>query len=170
MSIDEGMELRTWVNASYGVHQDMRGQMGGAMSPGKGILHHKTRKQKLNTKSTTESEVVGASVYLPHTVWITCFLQDQGYTLGKNIYFQDNQSSIKLTTGNFGPRSEKSRHINIRYFFIKDILQRENIKLVHCRTERMIADYFTKPLQGKLFKVICSFIMGHSKIPIEERV
>ena len=64
---------------------------------------------------------------------------------------------------------DKSRHINIRYFFIKDILEKENIELKHCPTERMIADYFTKPLQGKLFRKLRDIIMGLSPFPIVVR-
>ena len=55
---------------------------------------------------------------------------------------------------------EKSRHINIRYFFIKDILERENIDIAYCPTEAMIADFYTKPLQGYKFRKFCEFIMG----------
>ena len=65
---------------------------------------------------------------------------------------------------------EKSRHINIRYFFIADIIKREKIDIRHCPTERMIADYFTKPLQGKLFITMRDQIMGITDTPIEERV
>ena len=65
---------------------------------------------------------------------------------------------------------EKSRHINIRYFFIADIVKREGIQIRHCPTERMLADYFTKPLQGKLFIELRNQIMGISDTSIEERV
>ena len=65
---------------------------------------------------------------------------------------------------------DKSRHINIRYFFIKDILDRENISVKHCRSEEMIADFLTKPLQGSLFKRMRSIIMGYAPFPTEERV
>ena len=77
---------------------------------------------------------------------------------------------MKLEGNGFGSRGEKSRHIHIRYFYIRDVLKREEILLRHCKTERMVADYFTKPLQGKLFKIIRDYIMGISEIPIEERV
>ena len=79
-------------------------------------------------------------------------------------------SAIRLEQSGFGSRSEKSRHINIHYFFIKDILKNENIELKHCATEKMIADFFTKPLQGGLFKTMKNYIMGHAKIPTEERI
>ena len=77
------------VDASYGTHMNKRGHTGGVMSGGIGIIHHKTSKQKLNTKSSTESEVVGASDYLSYTIWMKKFLSDQGYKLNRCIYYQD---------------------------------------------------------------------------------
>ena len=64
----------------------------------------------------------------------------------------------------------KTRHIDIHYFFIKDVLKRENITLAHCPTEEMLADFYTKPLQGSLFRKMRDYIMGHSASLNEERV
>ena len=97
------------------------------------------------------------------------FLQEQGHKIRKNIFHQDNESAIKLVSNGFRSRGEKSKHISIRYFFIKDIMQREEIKLKHCKTNKMIGDYFTKPVQG-LFKKLRDHIMGITIFPIEERV
>ena len=47
--------------------------------------------------------------------------------------------------------SKRTRHINIRYFLITDKVKRGDISIDYCPTEDMIADYFTKPLQGSLF-------------------
>ena len=64
-----GMEvMETYVDASYAVHHDMRGHTGGVLTLGRGIVQDKASKQKLNTKSSTESELVGASDYIPWTV------------------------------------------------------------------------------------------------------
>jgi len=60
-------------------------------------------------------------------------------------------SAIQIEKNNTVSSSEKSRHINIRFLFIKEILKREGIDVKHCPTERMIADLFTKSLQGKIF-------------------
>ena len=49
-------------------------------------------------------------------------------------------------------------------------MKREDIELVHCPTERMIADYYTKPLQGSLFRKMRDILMGHTVFPDEERV
>ena len=56
---------------------------------------------------------------------------------------------MKLESNGFESRGEKSRHIYICYFYIRDILKREEISLEHSRIEKMVADYFTKPLQGR---------------------
>ena len=52
----------------------------------------------------------------------------------------------------------KSRHINIRFFFIKDVIKRECITIEHCPTIDMIADFFTKPLQGSGFVRLRDFL------------
>ena len=57
-----------------------------------------------------------------------------------------------------------------KVFFIKDVFQREKITVTHCRTEHMIADYFTKPLLGKLFTVMRDTIMGITPYLSKEHV
>jgi len=49
--------LETWVDASYATHGDMRGHTGAVSTLGKGVVHTKSSKQKMNTKSSTETEV-----------------------------------------------------------------------------------------------------------------
>jgi len=162
--------IKTWVDASYGTHSDMRGHTGGVISVGPGVINSKSTKQKLNTKSSTETEIVGASDFLPWSVWTKRFMEAQGHTIKSNIYYQDNESAIRIEKNGRQSCGEKSRHIGIRYFFIKDITKRENISIEHCRTDIMLADYFTKPLQGKLFRKMRDAIMGLSNKPHEERV
>jgi len=171
--------LRTWVDAAYGVHHDLKSHTGGAMSLGKGVILGKSSKQKLNTKSSTEAEVVGASDYLPNTIWARMFLEAQGYTIVDNVFYQDNQSAMKLEINGRASCGQKSRHIDIRYFFMKDRLKAEKIRVTYCPTEEMLKDFFTKPLQGSLFEKFKNVLMGHTHIttlqqpaliPSEERV
>jgi hypothetical protein len=115
-----GMEvMQTWVDASYAVHHDMKGHTGGMISMGHGVIHSKSSKQKINTKSSTESEVVGASDYIPWTLWAKRFLEHQGYNLSRNIFYQDNQSAMKIEKNGRKSCGEKSRHIHIRYFLLR---------------------------------------------------
>jgi hypothetical protein len=50
--------------------------------------------------------------------------------------------------------------MDIRYFFIKDRVESKEIHIAHCPTDQMIADYFTKPLQGHLFRRMRDYIMN----------
>ena len=62
-------DMHVWVDALHAVHENMRGHTGWKMSMGTVTVHSKSSKQKLNTRSTTESEVVGVSEYLPYDIW-----------------------------------------------------------------------------------------------------
>jgi hypothetical protein len=152
--------MNTWIDASYAVHADMKSHTGGAISLGRGAAMSKSSKQKLNVKSSTEAEVVGASDYVPNSIWAGHFLKHQGYPLEKNILHQDNQSAMKMEMNGRRSCGQKSRHIDIRYFFIKDRVDKGEIDIVHCPTEIMVADFFTKPLQGALFRKLRAVIMG----------
>jgi len=125
-------------------------------------------KQKLNTKSSTEAETIGASDYLPHTVWTMNFMAAQGYKNMESVFYQDNESAIRLERNGRASAGQKSRHINIRYFFIKDRVKIEGISIVHCPTGLMLADFFTKPLQGALFRKFRDVLLGYKHISVLE--
>ena len=78
----------------------------------------------------------------------------------KNILFQDNKSSILLETNGRKSVGKQSRAMNIRYFFITDQVEKGNVSLQYCPTNLMIADYFTKPLQGAKFREFRKAILG----------
>jgi hypothetical protein len=63
---------------------------------GTGGLMFKSTKQKLNTKSSTEAELVGATDYIPSTLWSKMFMEAQGHMITSNIFEQDNASAIRL--------------------------------------------------------------------------
>ena len=153
-------ELYTWIDAAFAVHMDMRSHTGGLMSFGRGMIHCRSSKQKLNTKSSTEAEVVGVSEYIPFNLWMAMFLKEQGYDLSKNIVFQDNESAIKMLKNGRDSCTGRSRHIDIRHFFVKDRVDKREVDIEYCPTKLMIADYLTKPLQGKQFLLFRELIMG----------
>lgn len=57
-----------------------------------------------------------------------------------------------------------SRQVNIKYFWAKDHVDKKIVEIKYCPTTLMMADYFTKPLQGRMFKMFRSVIMGHVHI------
>lgn len=138
----------------------------GCTTMGTGVLHGRSSKQKLNTKSSTETELVGGSDYLPFPIWQIQFMKAQGYEIKEKILHQDNQSTIKMLTNGRKSAGKNSRHVNIQYFWIKDRLQNEGIRVEYCPTLVMLADFFTKPLQGKLFRIMRDVVQGLK--PIED--
>jgi hypothetical protein len=144
----------------------MKSHTGGAMSLGQGVIYGMSKRQKLNTKSSTESEVVGTDDVMPQMLWTLYFLEAQGYKIDDNLLFQDNKSSILLEKNGRGSSGKRTRHINVRYFFIADWVKSKEIRIEYCPTGIMIADYFTKPLQGVLFRKLRAMIMGHVDIAL----
>ena len=118
---------------------------------GRGALFSKASKQKLNSKISTEAELIAASEVLPQILWTRYFLGDQGYAIRNNDLFQDNQNAIQMERNGRSLSTQRTRHINIRYFLIKDIVGSGELSIIYCPTDEMIADFFTKSLQVKKF-------------------
>ncbi len=78
----------------------------------------------------------------------------------ENIVYQDNKSAILLEKNGKRSSSKRTRAINIRYFFITDQDEKGNLKVEYCPTGDMVGDYFTKPLQGDVFRKFKAAIMG----------
>jgi hypothetical protein len=140
--------LKWCVDASFAVYPNMRGHSGGGLSLGQGFPIVSSTKQKLNTQSSTETDIVGADDFMLTICWTWYFMKAQGYGVNDNVLFQDNKSSILLEKNGKASSSKRTKHINIWYFFITDRLSKEEVSLVWCPTGDMIGDYATKPLQG----------------------
>jgi hypothetical protein len=112
---NEGM-LMWYVDVSFAVHPNMRGHTGGGMTMGRGFPISVSTKQKLNTKSSTESESVGIDNMMPIILWTCYFLLSQGYGVIKNLLLQDNKSSALLERNRKASSGKRTRHINICYF------------------------------------------------------
>jgi hypothetical protein len=149
------------VDASLAVHKDFRSHTGGAMSNGTGVPISISRKQKLNTKSSTEAELVGVDDVTTMILWTKLFLQAQGYNISRNVVHQDNKSAILLERNGKRSSSKRTRAINIQYFFITDQIEKDNIEIQYLPTKHIvIGDFFTKPLQGKQFTYLRNLILG----------
>jgi hypothetical protein len=70
--------IKWWMDASYATHGDCRGHTGATMSLGQGSVIGMSKKQKLNTKSSTECELVGVYDASPHMLWTRSFVEEQG--------------------------------------------------------------------------------------------
>ena len=140
-----------YVDASYAVHWDFRSQTGGIITLGKGPIWCKSSRQKLNSKSSTEAELIAVSDTLSQIIWTRDFLLEQGYEVGPATLFQDNLSTIALANRG-ASNTINTRHVAIRFFFVTDRIKKGEVKIEHLGTSLMTADMLTKPLQGELFR------------------
>ena len=74
--------------------------------------------------------------------------------------YQDNQSAILIENNGRASSSRQTKHLNIRYFFITDRIKKGELKIEYCPTDDMVADFFTKSLQGKKFIQFRKIIMN----------
>ena len=154
--------FKWWVDASFAVHPDMKSHTGATMSLGKGSVVSMSTRQKLNTRSSTEAELVGVDDAMPRILWTRYFLKAQGYDTKPSTLFQDNQSAILLENNGTASSSKRTRHIDIRYYFITDRVKKNEINIEYCPTKEMLGDFFTKPLQGALFYKLRAHVLNLS--------
>jgi hypothetical protein len=160
LSVDSAIVAKWWVDGSHGVHPNMRGHTGGCMSLGKGMQLSVSTKQKMNSRSSTETEIIAVDDLMPSLIWTNYFLESQGYTSNNTLLYQDNKSAMLLENNGRKSSSKRTKHINMRFYFITDRIRNGELSVQHCPTQDMVADFFTKPLQGKLFFKFRSIIMN----------
>jgi hypothetical protein len=156
-------EVKWWADASFATRHQLRSQTGATLSMGLGSIYSMARKQKLNTTSSTEAEIVGVHNAMSQIIWVRYFPMAQVIKVSRNILFQDNKSALLLHKNGTASSSRNTRHKNIRYFFVKDRIKAGKIEVVFCPSSEMIADFFTKPFQGRRFIEIRNIIMGIQK-------
>ena len=160
LSADNIRVIKWYVDASFAVHPDFKSHTGAVMTMGKGAMQIMSRKQKLNSRSSTEAEIIGVDDAATAILWTRLFMEAQGYPVDKNILYQDNKSSILLETNGRNSAGKRSRAINIRFFFMTDQVEKGNVSIEYMPTDDMWADFMTKPLQGEKFRKFRDFIQG----------
>jgi len=154
------ISVKVFADASYGVHADAKSHTGISITLGRGAVLTHNGKQKIVVKSSTEAELVIQSDSVGYTFRILNFVKEQGYDIDSGTIYQDNQAAMKLAM-NGRSNSSRTRHIKIRYFFVKQFLDTGELQLVYCPTDKMVADILTKPLQGDLFARARDMLLGY---------
>ena len=120
LTADKSGIINWWIDASFAVHPDYRSHTGASMTMGRGCPINMCAKQKINTRSSTEAELVAVNDTMTMVLWVRMFLEAQGFDVKDNIIFQDNQSAILLKNNGKQSSGKRTRHIEIRYYFITD--------------------------------------------------
>ena len=114
INVDSLSTMRWYVDVSYGLHYNCKGHTGMMMTLRAGAAMSMSKAQKLNTGSSTKSELVGVHDCLPDILWGKYFLEAQGHVIDHNILLQDNKSTILLATNGKMSSSRKTKHIRHR--------------------------------------------------------
>ena len=160
LSADNLQIIKWYVDAAFAVHEDFKSHTGANMTFGRGAVQSISRKQKLNTRSSTEAELVGVDDIVVMILWTKLFLEAMGYEIDQNIVYQDNKSTILLEQNGKRSSGNRTRALNIRYFFLTDQIERGNVSVEYCSTDDMWSDFMSKPLQGRKFTKFGKDIMG----------
>ena len=130
-----GSHILIWsINSSFAVHYNFCGHTGGSLTMGKGAIISHSAKQKINARSSTESKTVGADDMMGPILWTCYFLEEQGYQVKDNILLQDNQSAIHLETNGRASATKRSRHMNLKFFFVTDQVNQGLLLIRYCPT------------------------------------
>ena len=86
----------------------------------------------------------------------------QGEEMSQDVLMQDNKSRILLQKNYPFSVWKGSKHIHVRFYFAKDNIDKKELKIVYCPTDKMTADFDTKPLQGSKFVEFRDKLLGIS--------
>jgi len=156
--------LKWYVDAAFAVHPNFKSHTGAMMTFGGGAVQSISRKQKLNTRSSTEAELVAADDASTLILWTQLFMEAQGYEISKNILYQDNKATILLEQNGKRSSTKRTRALNIRYLFINEQVEKGRLTVEYCPTGSMIGDFLSKTLQGSTFKRMKELIMGGAQV------
>ena len=151
----------TWhLDAAFGVHNDYMSHTGAVMTLGKGCIQTISTKQKVNSRSSTEAELISMDDILSKVIWTKLFMQEQGCKIVENTVYRDNTSAMKMEINGKTSSGKRTRHLEIKYFYITDLIERKEIEVKYCPTDSMVADYMTKPITGAKFRKLRKIIMN----------
>jgi len=152
--------LKWYVDGSQYMHWDHKRHAGAIFTLGEGVVSSHSRKVKLNTQSSTKTELVVADMYMPKMPWSLYFMQSQGYNIEIIELCQDNKSTQLLKNNGCFLSEKRTKHIKVKFFFIKDRVDGGEMRIIHCLTEEMWADIMTKTLQLRAFRVMRAKLMN----------
>ena len=117
---------------------------------GNSIFRIETSKQPLVGKSSTECELVACNKIVEELIWAKGLMEEFGYHQKEMEIGQDNKSTILIA--NRGPgRGGRTKHINVRYYFISQFIDSGDIKLVYVPSKELMSDGLTKPIPRQEF-------------------
>jgi transposase InsO family protein len=148
----KGSELTGWSDSDYaGDVDDRRSTSGYVFMIGTKVVSWSSKKQPIVTLSTTEAEFIAAASCACQGIWLSRILAliDKKRKKDCITILCDNSSSIKLSKNPV--MHGRSKHIDVRFHFLRDLTKDGSVQLVHCSTNDQVADIMTKALSLESF-------------------
>nr|GFC27708.1 hypothetical protein [Tanacetum cinerariifolium] len=150
---DSSIALTAFTDADHAGCQDTHRSTSGSLQFLRyGLISWSSKRQKSNTISSTEAEYIALSGFCAQIIWMRSQLIDYRLGFNKFLMYYDNKSTTALCCNNV--QHSRSKHINIRYHFIKEHAENGVIKLNFVNTEYQLADLFTKALGRERFEFL----------------
>jgi hypothetical protein len=144
-------ELTGYADADGNMAEDRHAISGYAFLLHGGAISWSTKRQEIISLSTTESEYVAATYAAKEALWLRSLLSQLFDTnLEATTLFSDNQSAIAITKDH--QYHARTKHIDIRFHFIRWIVENGSLRLIYCPTNDMVADTLTKALPSPKVK------------------
>ncbi|KAJ9556920.1 hypothetical protein OSB04_011534 [Centaurea solstitialis] len=145
---DSGFELTAFTDSDHaGCKLNRKSTSGACQFLGDKLVSWSSRKQNCVFLSTAEAEYVAAACCCSQVLWMKIQLADYGYTMHRIPIYCDSSSTIQIAANPV--QHSRTKHIDIRYHFIKDHVEKGNVELFFVESERQIADLFTKAFDEK---------------------
>nr|GFA15401.1 retrovirus-related Pol polyprotein from transposon TNT 1-94 [Tanacetum cinerariifolium] len=150
---DSGFDLTTYSDADHaGCHLDIKSTSGSVQFLGDKLMCWSSKKHNCVSISTAESEYVVVSGCCAQVLWMRTQLMDYGFFYDKAPMYCDSKSAIAISCNPI--QHTRIKHIDVRYHFIKDHVEKGTIELYFMGTEYQLADLFTKSLPEARFKFL----------------
>jgi hypothetical protein len=156
----ERAALTAYIDASHGTHAwDGTGRTGIVITVAGGAVCSKSCKQNVVTLSSTEAELVALTEGTNYLLWLRNLLDDLGIAgTGATTVYQDNLSTLALVS-NDKTRQQRTRHLNCKYFAVRERVKDGAIALKHLPGSEMLADVLTKSVDGSTLRRLLPFMM-----------
>ncbi|GJY55021.1 copia protein [Tanacetum coccineum] len=152
-SKDSGFELIAYADADHaGCNDDCKSTSGGVQFLGDKLVSWSSKKQDCTAMSSAEAEYVSLSACCAQVIWMRTQLLDYGFHYHKILIYCDSKSAIAISCNPV--QHSRTKHINIRYHFIKEHVEKGTIELYFVGTEYQLADLFTKALPKERFEFL----------------
>nr|GEU54399.1 retrovirus-related Pol polyprotein from transposon TNT 1-94 [Tanacetum cinerariifolium] len=150
---DSGFELTGFLDANYARCRDsFKSTSGGTQFLSEKLVSWSSKKHDCMTLSDTEAKYVSLSACCAQVLWMRTQLTDYGFHFTKIPIYCDSKSAIAISCNPV--QHLRTKHITVRYYFIKEYIENGAIELYFVKTDYQLADLFTKALPVDMFNYL----------------